>query len=382
MALLTLDPYQLTEFVHSQIRKFDNFFCVGWPTVTICEFPSKEKTWAGSYTRYGAQIRINATILQHLEGAVLHRALRSILLHELCHHWVEHSHNQAAPHGREFRAFATQVNAIYGEEVVTTYHDLRLTPEGDHADRLQRRARALLALAHNGTQHEAELAAARFAELAARFNLQLDPTSQSLAADLPPCDKEIVFTAPKLRGWHMDLCTAVARSFCCTALYRSAVTGCRPAQVEFIGRPRAIDQAIDLLLYLLEAVERQVAAHRKELGATRPGLSYWHSYRTGIAMTLATRLRDQDQQRREEGLPATPEGDAPIPALVYVGAIDQEWAATDEAVAAFYPKLGTARRASSVSNGSGYRQGSAAGRSISLARQVRGGAARALAGAA
>mgnify|MGYP001806090228 CR=1 FL=1 len=319
-----------------------------------------------------------------------HQAIEDVLLHELCHHIQYLTYPHSPMHGREFRELAYYVNGKMGRDAVTIYHSLAKTPEGQEAERAQRKALALLARTTSSNEHEASLAAAKYAQFVAQNNITLDAHAETLANGLPVMVEEHIWTAKQMTASLSYILNAVAHVNGCTfAYWRTGAC----TKIRFYGRPSKISQSYDLIEYLTEAVDRVVkkeqaednkvkAQQRREgmeaLAAPR-GRSYWIAFREGVARRAAQALLDDHKRRMAEGMTVN-NGINHIPGLVLQSAFEKEQTASDEFMSELHPKLGKGSRLGARSH-SGRSAGYAAGSAISVARQACGSSTRSLAAA-
>lgn len=344
--------------------------------------------WAGMYHR--SQIELDPAFFYGIsDPAQQHQAIEDILLHELCHHVQENKWGRFVPdHGKEFRELAAYVNGKMGRDAVTIYHSLAKTPEGEEAERAQRKALALLARTTSSNEHEAALAAAKYAQFVARNNITLDAHAETLANGLPVMVEEHIWTAKQMTASLAAILSAVAYVNACTYAYWRMNGSC--TVIRFYGRPSKISQSYDLIEYLTEAVDRVVkneqkednrvkAQHRKEgrlMLAEPRGRSYWIAFREGVARRAADALRADHRRRMSEGITA-PNGVNHIPGLVLKSSFDKETQACEELMREIHPKLGKGVQHGARSH-SGRSAGYSAGSSISVARQTSGSTLRSL----
>lgn len=430
-AALVLDATSLTHWLNEQAREL---FPLPIPTSYLPGerrpvqplqvridpvLRGKLKHCAGYYTsswRGDGEVVLNAAAFTPLEqdGPALAAALEAVLLHELCHHVQRHQHGHGvASHGREFRELMWHINGQLQRDVVTTYHSLQLRPAGAEAEKLQRRALALLARTTSSNEHEAALAAAKYTELSLAFDLQLDPATGALAQGLPPHDDVCVHVAKRADAWRRELLQAIADVNSCKLYWQPKAEF---VQFRLVGRPHKIDQAYDTVDYLLEAIERCMEAERKaakqdpwikgekqvfyeapccmldsraetlmyssamvHILQRRSGRSYWGAFREGVVASINSRMRADHKRRLQEGIAASDNGMRHVPALV----VQDHFRREQEAVESTLKDRGYSFRSSEVGghrHGGGHQAGRAAGKQISLNRQVRSGPVKQLAG--
>jgi hypothetical protein len=360
----------------------------------------REQHWAGSYQHLA--ITLNPEFFSGLSDP--HTAICDVLLHELCHHIQRYKFGDSIPpHGREFRELAAYVNGRLRRDAVTHYHSLARTLEGQAAERAQRKALALLARTTSANEHEAALAAAKYAEFTEKNNIVLDAHSAALADGLPVMVKEHVWTAKQRSAWLSTLVHTVAHTHACTYTYVRCYDAC--TKFYFYGRPVKISQAYDLLDYLVEAVGRVVAKAQQEAKKNPPvpepfdpfaslfdpnyrprnsprGRSYWIAFREGVARRIAQSLMADHKRRLAEGVVAS-NGINHIPGLVLRTAFDKERSAADECLYDYYPGL-RGKKGSSPSGArsrAGREAGYTAGAAVSVARQVDTSSTRSIAAA-
>jgi|GEM_PF-3017185 len=363
--MLTTDstPAQVLDWVNSQLRQlFEGFE----PVRHFAWKQSKRGRWAGSYQ--SSSIELNPDFFRGIEQSQKQSiAIEDVLLHELCHH-IQHQVAPSSPaHGKEFRELAYFVNGKLRRDAVTIYHDLAKTPEGEEANRAQRKALALLARTTSSNEHEAMIAAAKYAQFIAANNISLDSHGETLANGLPLMVKEHIWTAKNLSHWLKTLLRDVAYVNACSWTYIRC-EGC--TKIHFYGRPHKICQAYDMIDYLSEAVNR-VVKDAQEQAAEPRGKSYWSSFREGVSDRVGRSLCDDHRRRMNEGVVAT-NGVNHIPGLVLQSSFEAERRASAELLSEIHPRL----RGSASTTGSnsliGKHDGMAAGKSISVARQATG----------
>jgi hypothetical protein len=325
----------------------------------------KRDRWAGAWCN--GTISLNPEFITSA-GDEKKQSLRiqDILFHEICHHIQYEQFPHAVSHGKEFRKIAYYINGSLGREAVSIYHDYAKTPEGEEANRAQRKALALLARTNSSNEHEAALAAAKYAQFVAVNNISLDSHAQSLANGLPLMVKEHIWTSKNMSHWLEILLSVVAYTNSCSWTYIRS-RGC--TKTHFYGRPHKICQSYDLLDYLTEAVDRVVKKSQKE-SEVPMGKSYWSAFREGVAKRVAESLRADHSRRMNEGIVAK-NGINHVPGLVLKSSFEKEIVASREFLHEIHARLGkSAARGSS--SASGLSHGFAAGASISVARQTSG----------
>lgn len=330
-------------------------------------------SWAGWYG--WSSITLNPEFFSGSPDPSL--AIQDTLLHELCHHIqaVKYANN-VPPHGKEFREIAYYVNGVLGRDAVTIYHSLSRTPEGQDAERAQRKALALLARTTSSNEHEAALAAAKYAAFTAANNIVLDGHSAVLASNLPDVICEHLWTAKKTTKALLTIIGAVAETHACVFTFIRSYDAC--TKFHFYGRSIKLCQAYDMIEYLTQAIERVVKNEQKQSSEAK-GRSYWGAFREGVAIRVAKALRDDHQRRLSEGVVAS-NGISHIPGLVLMSAFEKERKAACDLVRDMHPNI----RASSDHRGSnsheGRRAGYEAGKNVSVAKQTTGRGTLLLAG--
>lgn len=331
--------------------------------------------WAGWYSSYS--ITLNPEFFTGISDPEQQRvAIEDILLHELCHHVQRCLYGDVPPHGKEFRKLAYYVNGKLNRDAVQIYHSLAKTPEGKEAERAQKKALAMLALTTSSNEHEAALAAAKYAEFTARNNIILDSHGQALADGIPEIVKEHIWTSKVKATWLSTILQAVSYTQGCVYTYIRN-KGC--TNFHFYGRPLKISQSYDMIDYLTEAVERVVSKSKKEAKNEAPkGKSYWMAFREGVASRVAKSLYEDHKRRMEEGLLAE-NGVNHVPGLVLKSAFDRERQASQEFLQEMHPNVGRGYSSGGSQSSQGRYAGYSAGGSISTARQTTGSSQRALA---
>ena len=377
----------LTDWVNARLveifpQPWEQFY----PNTTVrvsSRFTGRTATWAGEYSVSHSRITLNLSAFAPLRDKPeeLHRALRSVLLHELCHHvqyWGETRDRKphSPAHGAAFRRLMRFVNSFYKEEIVSVYHALRVR---SISPKLQRRALAMLALTASANEHEAALAAARFAEFQLRYEVDLSPEAGAMAEALPPMDDQVILVAKQASTWLRHLLDAIASINSCK-LYWQRKDG--SVAVHLVGRETKIAQAYETMQYLIEAIERAVTKERVEAKASgslaRAGRSYFMAFREGVAATVGQSLRYRHETRLRDGIAATDKINH-IPGLVVQEHFKKEKVALDDFLRA--EKYGFRRSSAGGSrDANGHSRGRAAGASIGVDPQVRSGRRLALAG--
>jgi hypothetical protein len=361
--------------------------------------------WAGWY--WDSTISLDPDFFRGLPPERQSQAIIDVGLHELCHHVQRAEYGDVPTHGKEFRLLANHVNGVLRRQAVDIYHELAKTPEGEEAARAQRTALALLARTTSSNEHEAALAAAKYAEFTSKNNLSMDSHAGALAGNLPEIVKEHIWTAKVMNTWLMSVLREVAYTHGCTFTYRRTQDAC--THIHFYGRSIKISQAYDMIEYLTGAIDRVVANERKKAklaskdappvsehltfealwgrkmaGITDPtprGRSYWMAFREGVAQRVAKALRDDHKRRMEEGITAT-NGITHVPGLVLRSSFDKEEEAANEYMTWLHPSLGKDVARKGSQSAAGRSAGYAAGASVSVAKQATGARNRSLAPAA
>lgn len=362
-----------------------------------------KQRWAGWYTN--SNIYLDPDFFRGLPPGRQSQAIIDVGLHELCHHVQRAKYGDVPTHGREFRLLANHVNGVLRRQAVDTYHELAKTPEGEEAARAQRTALALLARTTSSNEHEAALAAAKYAEFTSKNNLTLDSHAGALAGNLPEIVKEHIWTTKVMNTWLMRVLQAVAYTHGCTFTYRRTQDAC--THIHFYGRSIKISQAYDMIEYLTGAIDRVVAKERKEakkkltplpkakegtadwwntnfnayVARNEPrGRSYWMAFREGVAQRVAAALHADHKRRMEEGITA-PNGITHVPGLVLKSAMAKEMEAANDYMTWLHPSLGRSVARKGSQSAAGRSAGYAAGASVSVAKQAVGASVRSLAAA-
>jgi len=347
--------------------------------------------WAGWYS--ASTISLDPDFFRGLPPERQSQAIIDVGLHELCHHVQHIKYGDVPTHGKEFRLLANHVNGVLQRQAVDIYHELAKTPEGEEAARAQRTALALLARTTSSNEHEAALAAAKYAEFTSKNNLSLDSHAGALAENLPEIVKEHIWTAKVMNTWLMSVLRAVAYTHGCTFTYRRTQDAC--THIHFYGRSIKIPQAYDIIEYLTGAIDRVVEKemkadndvrklHQREgrsVLAVPRGRSYWIAFREGVAQRVAKALRDDHERRMEEGITAT-NGITHVPGLVLRSSFVKEKEAANEYMTWLHPSLGKGAARKGSQSAAGRAAGYAAGASVSVAKQATGARNRSLAPAA
>lgn len=349
-----------------------------WPVRRFCwmRHDSLDR-WAGMYLADTLSIQLDPDFFRGISDPALQdKAICDILLHELCHHVQCFIDPTAPSHGKLFRELAFYVNGKLKRDAVTIYHSLAKTPEGQEAERAQRKALALLARTTSSNEHEAALAAAKYAEFTALNNIVLDSHGQALADGLPVMTKEHVWTTRRYTRGLRGIINEVAYSFACYVTYTqtNGIT-----KVSLYGRPVRIHQAYNMIEYLVGAVDRVVKEQQRKdkRDGTKRARNFWPAFREGVALRAAQHVLEDHQRRLAEGV--TPSsGIAHVPGLVLKSSFEKEYAAATDLVNRLHPRLARASAPRGASNHWGLQAGVAAGAGISVARQATGSAQLAL----
>lgn len=322
--------------------------------------------WAGLYRR--SSIYLDPNFFRGIQDEKKQSiAIQDILLHELCHHVQDQIAPSSPSHGREFRELAYYVNGKLKRDAVTIYHSLAKTPEGEEAIRAQRKALALLARTTSSNEHEAMLAAAKYAEFVAANNISLDSHAETLSSGLPLMVKEHIWTAKNMSHWLKILLPGVAYVNACSWTWIRC-EGC--TKIHFYGKPHKICQAFDMIDYLTEAIDRVVKKAQLQSDESR-GKSYWSSFREGVAQRVTRSLMDDHSRRMRDGIAAS-NGINHIPGLVLQSSFQKEREASDQFLSEIYPRLRGSTATTGSKSFSGRQDGIAAGASVSVARQTTG----------
>jgi len=330
-------------------------------------------SWAGWYG--WRMITLNPEFFSGLSDSSL--AIQDTLLHELCHHIqrVKFIEN-VPPHGKEFRELAYYVNGALGRDAVTIYHSLSRTPEGQDAERAQRKALALLARTTSSNEHEAALAAAKYAAFTAANNVILDEHSAVLAGGLPETISEHIWTTKKTTQTLLTILSAVAETHACVFTFVRSFEAC--TQFHFYGRSIKICQSYDMIEYLTQAIDRVTKEEQRKTKENK-GRSYWAAFREGIAHRVANSLREDHERRLNEGVIAS-NGISHVPGLVLRSSFQKEKEAAKDLVRNMHPRLSFDSASRGSRSSEGRCDGYAAGSKVSVAKQTTGRGTLALAG--
>lgn len=384
MTLLSVDTsdHNIQVWLNEKLEELFSFGAADYIRLFRWVRPSSgqkvKERWAGWY--YRNELTLNPDFFSGIDNPRKQaEAIENVLLHELCHHVQRCTYgNNVPPHGKEFRKLAFYVNGKLGRDAVDIYHSLAKTPEGEEAERAQRKALALLARTTSSNEHEATLAAAKYAEFVAQNNIVLDSHAQVLANGLPEMVKEHIWTSKVKATWLSTILSAVAYTQGCVFTYIRSQASC--TQFHFYGRPIKISQSFDLIDYLTEAVDRVVdKAKQKAKGEPPKGKSYWMAFREGVANRVAQSLYDDHKHRMDEGLTMS-NGISKVPGLVLKNAFEKEREAAKEFLAELHPDLRKGTSSAGAQSAAGRYAGYSAGGTISTARQAVGTRQRTLTG--
>ncbi|MEQ8762824.1 MAG: DUF2786 domain-containing protein [Planctomycetota bacterium] len=175
-------------------------------------------------------------------------------------------------------------------------------------DRLTERIRKLLALAESQNPNEAAAAAARAAELMARYRID----RVLLEAHDPEVEDLFFEETREKHTWRGILADGVTRSFGCRIYWRHAPNGIR-----MHGVGTASDLAAARYLFELLAAEIESLAERCADSLTRTASeSGWRrDFLLSAASTLRVRLREHSRETRDR-LGRSDENEARAPALL------------------------------------------------------------------
>jgi hypothetical protein len=381
---LSVDTHEthVQAWLNQQLEELFSFGSADYVRLFRWQRPSQgqkvRERWAGWYGRN--EITLNPDFFTGIDNPRKQaEAIENVLLHELCHHVQRCTYgDNVPPHGKEFRKLAFYVNGKMGRDAVDIYHSLAKTPEGEEAERAQRKALALLARTTSSNEHEAALAAAKYAQFTAENNIVLDAHAQVLANGLPEAVKEHIWTSKVKATWLSTILSAVSYTQGCVYTYIRTQDSC--TKFHFYGRPLKISQSYDLIDYLTEAVDRVVNKAKQEAKGESPkGKSYWMAFREGVASRVAKSLYDDHERRMKDGLIAS-NGVSHVPGLVLKSSFDKEREAAKEFLAELHPDLSKGTASKGSNSAAGRHAGYSAGGSISTARQAVGSSQRALRG--
>lgn len=212
-----------------------------------------------------------------------------------------------------------------------------------------------------GTPEEAAAALAGIQRLMLRYNLTEEEVDAAGRNEERGFDK-FEFDLGASMMWRKNLMTRIARYSFCEAIFDHA-----GRRVWIIGEKHNVQVVKGLYDYLTDAIMRLADDGYKALDIgermfVKPR-AWKHAFRTGAGQAVGDRLYDQWKASQRE---AEAEN-ARTSAIVLVKS--EELA---NAVASFFPKLGTSRQRASYSDSHGLAAGKAAGRQINLAQQITG----------
>lgn len=269
------------------------------------------------------------------------------------------------------------------------------------------RIKKLLRLAQNaGSEQEAALAAQRAAQLMAQHeiheaSINLDGSDEVRAVEEIVPEHPVTFTRKRV-AWHIRIASAVAASYGAECYTNGGYSDPEKNGIRFFGRLSAVQAAAYTTQYLIRKVEEITDAQAPQsLYARR----YRNAFRLGCASRIGARINEETQAEKQklsrrrkdaerfeatrvgrakrEQFDISDEGGDEMPDLDnlptpdasagVLARVEREREEVHTAYKAYSKKWGRATGIGTVSSGSGYEAGKAAGDRVKLGNRARGG---------
>lgn len=267
------------------------------------------------------------------------------------------------------------------------------------------RIKKLLRLAQNaGSEQEAALAAQRAAQLMAQHeiheaSINLDGPDEVRAVEEIVPEHPVTFTKKRV-AWHIRIASAVAASYGAECYTNGGYSDAEKNGIRFFGRLSAVQAAAYTTQYLIRKVEEITD---KQAPQSLYARKYRNAFRLGCASRIGARINEEtqaekqklgkrrkeaerfearaDERAKREQFDVSDEGGAPDveniptpPASAGVLArVEKEREEVHTAYKTYSKKWGRSTSIGSVSSGSGYEAGKAAGDRVKLGNRARGG---------
>lgn len=269
------------------------------------------------------------------------------------------------------------------------------------------RIKKLLRLAQNaGSEHEAANAARRASQLMAQHeihaaSINLDsPDEKRAVEEIDKCHP-VTFTKKRV-AWHLRIASAVAASYGAECYTNGGYDGAEENGIRFFGRLSAVQAAAYTTQYLIRKVEEITDKQAPQgLYARR----YRNAFRLGCASRIGARIDEEAQAEKQklsrrrqqaerfeathserakreqfdvsdEGGDALPDLDnlpTPSASAGVLARVEKDREEVHTAYKAYSKKWGRSTGIGTVSSGSGYEAGKAAGDRVKLGNRARGG---------
>jgi len=267
------------------------------------------------------------------------------------------------------------------------------------------RIKKLLRLAQNaGSEHEAANAARRASQLMAQHeihaaSINLDSPDEVRAVEEIDKCHAVTFTKKRV-AWHIRIASAVAASYGAEMYTMGGYEEAPENGIRFFGRLSAVQAASYTTQFLIRKVEEITD---KQAPITLYARRYRNAFRLGCASRIGARINEEAQAEKQklskrrkqaEGFEATHAGRAKretfdtsdedgVPDLANVptppasagvlARVEKDREEVTQAYKAYSKKWGRSTGVGSVSSGSGYDAGKAAGDRVKLGNRARGG---------
>lgn len=226
------------------------------------------------------------------------------------------------------------------------------------------KVKKLLAMAERGTEHEAAIAAAKAQSLLMQYNIDLSHLNVGDSEAAVEVREWLLEAMSRRQIWKGNLANAIAETNFCRMWWLGA-------DIQLVGKEHNVQIARHLYSYLVEAIERTtqeaLTAARQQQGTSNliNTRTWANSFRLGCAHRLCSRLREQKQRFKTEGLP-----EAKVSGLMCIETYQRESEAIAQWMVNHNIHFGGKIKSQARTCYSGYEAGKAAGDSINLNRQM------------
>lgn len=236
----------------------------------------------------------------------------------------------------------------------------------------------LLAMAKNGTEHEAALAATRAAELMSKYQIEEATIRLDTGREAEPITEESLDKSTKKKvAWKGTIASGLCSAFGTKMWWHGA-------EIVIYGRKSALQTVNYMYAYLCAEVERLAGEVYATLRPKDNPRTWLNAFRLGAASTISNRLRDQRQTEKSERVTARKAAQNDLGkhlkspmfqnevapecrALAIIDSVEQDEAEVEAAYTVKTKGFRTVRTGGRVRNYSGWAAGSNAGGSVSLA---------------
>jgi hypothetical protein len=260
------------------------------------------------------------------------------------------------------------------------------------------RIKKLLRLAQNaGSEHEAANAARRAAQLMAlhqihEASVNLDgPDEVRAVEEIAQCH-EVTYTKKRV-AWHIRIASAVAASYGAEMYTMGGYSEERENGIRFFGRLSAVQAAAYTTQYLIREVE---TITDKQAPQSLYARRYRNAFRLGCASRIGARINEETQAEKQklskrrkqaerfedthdvsdESGDERPDLDnvpTPPASAGVLARVEKDREEVTQAYKNYSKKWGRSTGVGTVSSGSGYTAGKAAGDRVKLGNRARGG---------